>query len=510
MIHSQIHTYTDNSNLINFLKENIKDSAQLLIQLFLISTDEEYIQDIQYTLTSHLPHSHLIGTTTDGSIVQEGDADVTTISFTSFEKSHLKHTLVPFEPTQEDDCAKEIVKNILSSNSKLLLLFTDGLLCNSEKLTREIHNAYPNLLIAGGLAGDNAKLIKTFVCDNETIQTQAVVALSIDSDSLFIHNDYNLAWQPVGESMQVTKCSANIIHEIDNKPAAHIFKKHLNTQYLTHYDAPTHSPTISIEFPLLIQRDDMQIARVVFQILEDGSLFCSGELHEGDLLHFSFTHPKQIIQSGDALAARLKREPVQTLFIYSCMARRRFMGENILHDLAPLKNIAPLSGFYSYGEIFTTKKSVASVNHTMTIVGLSEEGDIYAYKEQKEPEIAHHSKASETLLALTSLIDSLPSQENFLSYTSCIMELKVNAQIIKLSKSETKLFHILHEHKNQALDSETIFAYVWSSADKEFSKDALRALVKKLRKKLPEESIENIYGGFYKLKISYPNNSIPN
>ena len=504
MITTQVHTFTDTENLTDFIHKNYSSSPhqdKLLVQIFFISTDETYMSNILDTLNNLLPEAHIIGTTTDGSILHDGDWEVTTISFSQFEKSTLQHILVPFELTKEDEAASIICDNIVSDNTKALLLFADGLLCNTQKLTREISKNYPNLTIAGGMAGDNAKLEKTFVCDNSRYASQAIVALSIDSDSLHVHNDYNLAWEAVGKELEVTKAEGNIIHEIDGESAAIAFDKYLNTQYLSHYDTCESRPTISIEFPFIMKRGGIEVTRIVFKTLEGGSVYCTGELQDGDKINFSYTNSEKIIQSGIALSNRMKKEPVETIFAYSCMARRRFMGEDIVHDIAPLATIAPLSGFYSYGEIFTTPTSVEITGHTMTVLALSEEAEIYSYSTNLNQ--TKKSKPSETLNALASLISSsrpsTPSET--LTYDSNTMQVSLNSELIKMSKSESNLFSILFENKNKAIDSHIIFNRIWGESTKEFSSDSVRALVKKLRNKLPEGSIENIYGGYYKLVI---------
>ena len=73
---------------------------------------------------------------------------------------------------------------------------------------------------------------------------------------------------------------------------------------------------------------------------------------------------------------------------------------------------------------------------------------------------------------------------------------------ISLSKQERLLLELLISRKNQAVDGFTIFNIVWEDdIDKEFNTTHIRTLVKKLRKKLPDDSIENIYGGEYKLVV---------
>ncbi len=72
---------------------------------------------------------------------------------------------------------------------------------------------------------------------------------------------------------------------------------------------------------------------------------------------------------------------------------------------------------------------------------------------------------------------------------------------VQLSKSETALLTLLCEQKNRDINAYDIFTHVWDDFEKEFSKDSVRTLVKKLRKKLPPDILKNIYGGYYKLIV---------
>ena len=72
---------------------------------------------------------------------------------------------------------------------------------------------------------------------------------------------------------------------------------------------------------------------------------------------------------------------------------------------------------------------------------------------------------------------------------------------VQLSKSETALLTLLCEQKNRDINAYDIFIHVWNDFEKEFSKDSVRTLVKKLRKKLPPDTLENSYGGYYRLVV---------
>ncbi|MFK5937916.1 MAG: response regulator transcription factor [Sulfurimonas sp.] len=79
-------------------------------------------------------------------------------------------------------------------------------------------------------------------------------------------------------------------------------------------------------------------------------------------------------------------------------------------------------------------------------------------------------------------------------------ELYTNNEEVKLTKRESLLLEILCLNINIKISTTDIFLHIWyEDFDKEYNPDSVRTLVKKLRKKLPQNILENIYGGFYRL-----------
>ena len=75
-----------------------------------------------------------------------------------------------------------------------------------------------------------------------------------------------------------------------------------------------------------------------------------------------------------------------------------------------------------------------------------------------------------------------------------------NYENIKLTSYEIKLLILFIKNKNKILTLETIYNNVWDDLS-QFNLSNVRTLIKKLRKKLPSDTIETLYGGGYKLVI---------
>lgn len=85
------------------------------------------------------------------------------------------------------------------------------------------------------------------------------------------------------------------------------------------------------------------------------------------------------------------------------------------------------------------------------------------------------------------------------AYHAFSKEISCNGQPVKLTKNELLFLDLLAFNTSRIVTYEEIEAQVWPYEG--MSSDAIRSLVRALRKKLPDESLENISGVGYKLKV---------
>ena len=63
----------------------------------------------------------------------------------------------------------------------------------------------------------------------------------------------------------------------------------------------------------------------------------------------------------------------EAIFTYSCTARVTFLQSDVVRELKPLNDIAPIAGFFTYGEIYHHDNKNSLLNISLTILGLSED-----------------------------------------------------------------------------------------------------------------------------------------
>lgn len=346
-----------------------KNEPNLLIQVFSsLHNDLENLQSILDTLHTELPQAIVIGATTDGEI-EEGSVytNSTVISFSSFEHTRLKAFSI--ENSSAKESAHLLVENLVTDRTKLLLTFTDGTTTNGEAFLSAIHNLSPTTSIAGGMAGDGASFNQTYVIYGKDIIANGAVGVALNSDRLHVQTDYSFDWQPLGRAMIVTKATDNRVYEIDHFPAAETYGKYLGKEI---EDA---LPNIGIEFPLLIKRNDLVFARAVVAKFDDGSLLFAGNIDEGDRVYLGFADINQVMHNSFEKAENFSNKNIETFFIYSCMARRRFMSDIIHIEIEPYAQMSTTAGFFTYGEFFHANNENYLFNESMTIVALSENID---------------------------------------------------------------------------------------------------------------------------------------
>ncbi len=427
--------FSDKEKFRTFVEvSSFQNEKNLLIQMFSSELNENVLESILSDIKEVLPQALIIGATTDGEILgSEISTDKVVISISAFENATLN---VAIQENLGDDyvCGAELAKKIVAEDTKACFLFSDGLGINGDFFLDGFSSIAGDIPIAGGMAGDGANFKKTYVFCNEGMTTHGAVGLSINAKKLHVNTTYSFFWQEIGKPLVITKAKDNYVYEIDNKRALDVYARYLGK------DVAESLPATGIEFPLIITRNDVKVARAIVGKEDDGSLIFAGNLEVGDIVHFGYGNSNMILQESVMTREAFKDSAVESIFIYSCMARRRFLKNAISAEIAPLASMAPTSGFFTYGEFFKDTKSEL-LNQTMTVITLSENDEI----NHKEHDYNYFHKdiveAGATYKALSHLIQETSSE---LKETNDNLERLVE---LKTQELQDKVLELEHASK---------------------------------------------------------------
>lgn len=428
---------TDNYNLGNSQVEQIidfskyKNKENVLIQIF-CGQSATVLQYISNRILEELPLAICIGTTTDGEIV---DKKVTThktiISISVFKVTSIKTSYV--KGSNSFNNGVELAKALITPSTKLLILFTDGTRTNGEDFLKGIESFDSSIAICGGMAGDNGLFTQTHVSSGNTLLTEGAVGVSLNSYDLHIYTDYKFDWTPIGLEHTIDRIEGNRIYSIGGMTPVDFYKKYLGEN------------VTQTEFPLIVEKNGIPTARAVLAQHEDGSFSCGGNLKQGDKVKLGFGDAESLMNNSMDSFNNSFEYKIETFYIYSCMARRRYMRDLIRLETQPFASIAPSAGFFTYAEFFHKEGHNELLNQTLTIVALSEStqknhtSKISSIKTSKSKKDNSYAR---TIQSLTNLIQQ--SAKDYQEQSKRIKKEKSYSQNLLASQKQF-LKHAVHE-----------------------------------------------------------------
>lgn len=359
--------YSNFIELESFISnKNINQFDNVFIQVFTSVVKVKFISNIIEEIMSLIPQAEIIGTTTAGEIYKgKALSNTTVISFTIFEKVKIKAKLL--NNNDKYKLGREIAKELIEEDTKVMILFSNGLLTDGWPILKGIESINNEVIVCGGQAGDNGYLKEAFVFAKEGIIKDGIVAASLTGKDLNITTELNFSWEPIGKIMTVTKAYNNRIFTIDNLKAVEVYRKYLGDEVTNEL------PMSATEFPLIIKKNDINIARVAFRCYDDGSLSFLGNVEIGDKVQFGYGNISMIKGKALKIANKLiENRNTEAIFVYACSVRKVFMRDNTSLETYDLNNISPTFGFFTYGEFFKVNHSNEVLNIAMTMLGLSE------------------------------------------------------------------------------------------------------------------------------------------
>ena len=372
-----------------------------LIQLYTSIIDKEKLAKIVHRLHRDFPRCKIIGATTAGEIANaKMHEDEVVISLSLFEKTRIETI---YTPSITATSGIEAADTICDDETKALVLLSEGLHGEDyQGFIKGIKEHHPDVLVAGGLAGDGFKLHKTYVIHNDHIYDRGCVAVSFSGKELYADNRYNLNWYSVGKEFTITKASGKAIEEIDGENALELFKKYLGPNIFEH------DISSLPDFQFLYKDGSTIISRTPMRIEENKIVFAA-PIEEGQRVRFGFSNAASVISGANEIALQMQNKPAEAIYIFSCIARKILLGEVLENEFKAFESVAPTAGFFTYGEFYSTSGDNALLNCTTTILTLSESRKKRAKKSKQLPNRTR-TKDNLTFKALTNFIEQTSNE----------------------------------------------------------------------------------------------------
>lgn len=399
-------TYENHLQLLHFIKENeLHAFPSLLIQIFSGIVDQSVIKEVQDSLQALVPQAVIIGCTTAGEIMSGTTGEQTIVlSFTSFEKTTLKSILLDLENyTDSFTMGKKLAGELISIDTKAMILFTGDFQIDCQQLLDGIHTTSSEVLLSGGIAGDNGKFESGYVFNENCITSTGAVAVVLNNQDLIVETGSNFKWREIGKRITVTKSTGRIIYGLDDRKPLQILKQYLGEAFVNDL------PKSGTEFPFIIDRNGERVSVFISKVLEQGAIEVNRSIATGEQLTFAYPDIASVIDNSLSAMKRLSRKTVESIFVYNCMARKHYMRDFSNAELEMLQTIAPTDGFFSYGEVYSIKKKNPHIiGHSLTFLAISED----AIPKKREAIPSFEYTAPDNLNSIISLTHLMQASQN--------------------------------------------------------------------------------------------------
>ena len=262
---------------------------------------------------------------------------------------------------------------------RVLLLLTDGLAGDQQEVVRGAYSVVgASTPLVGGCAGDGLEMRRTYQLHNDRVLTHSVVGVALSSEGT-MGIGVRHGWRRVGEPVLVTRSANNRVYTLNDRPALEVYLEHLDPPADAH-DDPAAFTRFALRHPLGLQRrsGEEHVRFVGEADFENGSLGFIAEVPQGGLAWFMEGDEESVLAATDAACADalapLHGEPPLGAFAFDCIARRGVLGdegiETEVERVARSTGGAPVSGFYTYGEIARTHGQSGFHNQTLVVLAV--------------------------------------------------------------------------------------------------------------------------------------------
>jgi diguanylate cyclase (GGDEF)-like protein/PAS domain S-box-containing protein len=394
------YIYYSQQDLSRYISSNeIDQYPSILVQLFLGQLSMGEAKKLRSEVLFLLPDAVIIGCSTEGQVA-DGKVinECPVISFTVLEETEVVSTLIEAGNTDDGiQTGRRLSQELVGMETKAVIMFASHLDINPHRVLDGFHTVTPHIPVGGGVSIVTAGKKQSIVLTENGESENGIAAASFNNSNLHVHTFINEQWKEVGRPLIVTKAHGAVIEKIDHQKPLKILKHYLGERFVANL------PESGVEFPFLVKRKNSTSTLFPLRIHDNGSIEMSKPVKQGESLTFAFADLESIVECSLKELNRLRKKPVESMFVFNCAARRQFIKDFSEAEMQMMGEISSLSGFFSNGEILMNSEAPPELySHSLTYLAISEKDHL----QPLERERFHYSLTTEgnTRVSLTQLI----------------------------------------------------------------------------------------------------------
>ena len=306
-----------------------------------------------------------------GGVIAGVEADESNFSVAvmtiSSDELYFKNAIASGLKADSEAAGRTIAQNLaceVQPDTLGLIMLGDGLTLNFDRFAAGLKSELQldrHLPLFGGTSADNMEFKQTYqYCDDQI--TSDGVACVLLSGSARLAWAVNHGCLPIGGERKVTRCSGNVIYEIDGMPVLDVLKEYLVGDEIDNWSKAVLSLCMAFKAPEQIKGYDDYLIR--FMPTKDdkaGSITIPTEVEEGTSIWMSRRDHEKISAGveriGEEIKSTLGNSAAKMVFQFDCIGRGKavFRDQQKSQILEKLQQkigpTVPWIGLYTYGEI---------------------------------------------------------------------------------------------------------------------------------------------------------------
>ena len=294
------------------------------------------------------------------------DSDILgSLTFMFFERSSARAMVLPDDPVAAGTMLRQVLDE--DADARAVGLLISDMRVDFNPLFREISHVRPEVVFFGGTAWAWSEPEGRRLFCGDAVLTRGVVAIVFSGRELHACENSSFGWTPMGPELTVTRMKDDFtVCELDGKPAGEVLEYYLG--WRESWD-PLED---AMAFPLCFERGGQLVGRHLNAFLDDGSIQLDADLRVGEKLRISCGAPFAILREAAANHRRMTDFRPEAFIAVSCAGRHQILRENRGQEFDVLRQLAPSSGFYSYGEVQRNGGEISITNLMLVTVAFRE------------------------------------------------------------------------------------------------------------------------------------------
>ncbi len=341
-------------------------ASSVLVQVFSGVMDESWIDSLLQQIQIHLPNAVVAGVSSSGEIA-EGQVLVgaTVVSVLCFASTELHPVFRDCNQGDEYATGDDIGRSLSGlEHLQGVLLLAPPAEVDCTSLLNGIERHLPGVTLFGGGAVQDSASGKSLEFGSNGIYESGVCAIGFQSETLRIETDLFFGWEALGPHMTLTEVEDNKIRTIDNRPAFNVYSHYLSIE--------PGEELFLLEFPLLLERDGITLARNPVSCDEQGAVTMVADVRSGEKARLGYLDIDTIMEDTRGTYAVLQAFCPEAILIYSCVCRRFFLQQDTELETLPFQELAPVAGFFTSGEFIRLGGKMQLFNSSQVVVAMRE------------------------------------------------------------------------------------------------------------------------------------------